>query len=162
MKYYVKVNLFSEPKMKAELLLKREILLTVTDTDIEEYNDDNDEQLKIDRQRLLESLDDHTYIVELWDIFTSDDVSEWFEDFIYSFRDKGEDTNLKPRTKSTHYECKEVAVLITGSNDLYVGWSYFYGGGKHGQPEEIEWMADCYLLNMSIETVQIKVFKPVD
>lgn len=46
---------------------------------------------------------------------------------------------------SRHYETKAVASLAP--NGQWVGWTYWYGGGKHGNPEEIEWMEDAYLLD---------------
>jgi len=33
----------------------------------------------------------------------------------------------------------------------YIGWTYWYGGGKHGNPEEIEWVSDAYFLNLEKE-----------
>lgn len=45
---------------------------------------------------------------------------------------------------SRHYESKAVAACISG---VWVGWTYWYGGGKHGDPEEIEWMNNAYFLN---------------
>lgn len=39
---------------------------------------------------------------------------------------------------SRHYESKSVAAqYLDGS---WVGWTYWYGGGKHGCPEEVEWI----------------------
>ena len=46
---------------------------------------------------------------------------------------------------SRHYESKAVAAqFIDGS---WVGWTYWYGGGKHGEPEAIDWMDEAYDLN---------------
>ena len=46
---------------------------------------------------------------------------------------------------SRHYESKSVAArYIDGS---WVGWTYWYGGGKHGEPEGIDWIPDAYDLS---------------
>jgi hypothetical protein len=44
--------------------------------------------------------------------------------------------------RSRHYESKSVAAkYVDGS---WVGWTYWYGGGKHGEPEAVEWMDSAY------------------
>lgn len=44
-----------------------------------------------------------------------------------------------------NYENKSVAArMFDGS---YVGWTFWYGGGKHGQPQSIDWMPYAYELN---------------
>ena len=48
-----------------------------------------------------------------------------------------------------HYEAKSVAArMVDGS---WVGWLYWYGGGKHGEPESIDWMEDAYPLDVTEE-----------
>ena len=43
---------------------------------------------------------------------------------------------------SRHYESKSVASqYLDGS---WVGWTYWYGGDKHGEPEAIDWIEDAY------------------
>lgn len=46
---------------------------------------------------------------------------------------------------SRHYESKSVAAQAP--NGQWVGWTYWYGGGKHGEPEAIDWMEDAYFLD---------------
>lgn len=50
-----------------------------------------------------------------------------------------------------HYESKSVAACFYGK---WVGWTYWYGGGKHGNPKEIEWMEDAYFLDC-VETQEL-------
>jgi len=50
-------------------------------------------------------------------------------------------TNL-PTPYSRHYEAKSVAAQCRDGS--WVGWTYWYGGGKYGNPQEIEWMRDAY------------------
>jgi len=47
-----------------------------------------------------------------------------------------------PCDYSRHYENK--AVAAKAPDGTYVGWTYWYGGGKHGEPEAIDWMEYAY------------------
>jgi hypothetical protein len=58
------------------------------------------------------------------------------------------DTDIDPGY-SRHYESRSVATqMLDGS---WVGWTYWYGGGKHGDPGAIEWIEDAYPLNVHEE-----------
>lgn len=56
-------------------------------------------------------------------------------------RSSGTKTNLECRL-SRHYESDAVAARMPDGS--WVGWTYWYGGGKHGEPEAVEWMAYAY------------------
>lgn len=58
---------------------------------------------------------------------------------------------------SRHYESRAVAANINGQ---WVGWIYWYGGGKHGEPQEVDWMEYAYLLDCKEEekTVTVRIF----
>ncbi len=56
---------------------------------------------------------------------------------------------------SRHYESKSVAKEIAPG--VWVGWTYWYGGGKHGEPSEVPWLDDAYLLD--VETVMEPVLE---
>lgn len=59
---------------------------------------------------------------------------------------------------SRHYESKSVAAqYLDGS---WVGWTYWYGGGKHGEPESVDWMDSAYDLACAEEekTVTVRTF----
>ena len=63
---------------------------------------------------------------------------------------------------SRHYESKSVAAkMVDGS---WVGWTYWYGGGKHGEPEAIDWMDRAYDLNCKEEEkmVVVRTFTKVE
>lgn len=76
------------------------------------------------------------------------------QDIEYEFRSGEVETGL-PTQYSRHYESKEVAAkLIDGG---WVGWTYWYGGGKHGNPEEIEWMGGAYALDCVEEQKMVTV-----
>lgn len=56
---------------------------------------------------------------------------------------------------SRHYESKSVARQF---GDKWVGWTYWYGGGKCGQPGEVEWIDDAYFVDAKEETKVVLVF----
>ena len=86
-----------------------------------------------------------------FDEITSDNIDEVWEDNydlvrdeLYEFREGEVETDL-PTKSSRHYECHEVASqMVDGS---WVGWTYWYGGGKHGCPEDMDWMTGAYNLD---------------
>lgn len=63
---------------------------------------------------------------------------------------------------SRHYESKSVAAKMPDGS--WVGWTYWYGGGKHGEPESIDWMKDAYSLNVTEEEklVVVRTFTKVE
>ena len=72
------------------------------------------------------------------------DDSESALDIVYDFREGEVETDI-PCECSRNYELKSVAAkMFDGS---WVGWTYWYGGGKHGNPEEIPWMEYAYDLD---------------
>jgi hypothetical protein len=56
---------------------------------------------------------------------------------------------------SRHYESKSVARQF---GDKWVGWTYWYGGGKHGEPKSVEWMEHAYFVEAKEETQVVLVF----
>jgi hypothetical protein len=71
------------------------------------------------------------------------------------------ETNI-PSDYSRHYESKSVAAKAP--NGQWVGWTYWYGGGKHGCPEEIDWMEYAYFLDCVEEqkVVTVRTFSKVE
>src|SRR5690606_32728244 len=63
-----------------------------------------------------------------------------------------------PCDDSRHYESK--AVAAKAPNGQWVGWTYWYGGGKHAEPEAIGWMEHAYFLDCKEEkkTVIVRTF----
>lgn len=84
----------------------------------------------------------------LWD--EADDIY----DAIYEMREGEVDTNIDA-PYSRHYESKSVAVQAP--NGQWVGFTHWYGGGKHGNPEEIDWIEYAYLLDCKEEEKLVKV-----
>lgn len=60
---------------------------------------------------------------------------------------------------SRHYESKSVAAKLPDGS--WVGWTYWYGGGKHGEPESVEWISEAYDLNCTEEerVVTVRTFE---
>lgn len=90
---------------------------------------------------------------ELFDLYQDD-----LQDDLYALRSGDVVTNV-PHEWSRHYESKSVAVQTPDGS--WVGWTYWYGGGKHGEPEAIEWMDSAYNLSCTEEQklVTIRTFK---
>lgn len=75
-----------------------------------------------------------------------DNGEHW--DALNEIRSGEVETNL-PREWSRHYESKAVAAEMPDGS--WVGWTYWYGGGKHGEPEAIDWMNYAYALDCKEE-----------
>ena len=56
---------------------------------------------------------------------------------------------------SRHYECKAVAKKI---GDRWVCWLYWFGGGKHGEPDAIDWIEDARYVEEA-EPIMTKAFR---
>jgi hypothetical protein len=56
---------------------------------------------------------------------------------------------------SQHYEAKAVAAQAPDGS--WVGWTYWYGGGKYGEPEAVEWMDSAYDLDLHEEEKLVTV-----
>jgi hypothetical protein len=126
--------------MTPELKIKREILLSAAKDDPE--------------QRAV-PLDTEGAVRAAWDNLVDLDI-HW--DYMSDFRSGGVETNL-PCAWNRNYESKSVACKL--SDGSWVGWTYWYGGGKHGEPEAIDWMQDAYDLECTEEEklVVVRTFK---
>lgn len=76
-------------------------------------------------------------------------------DVEYEFRD-GVPTSLPQREYSRHYENYEVAAEMP--DGTWVGWTFWHGGGKHGEPEGIDWISGAYFVEMKVEMKPVRVF----
>lgn len=82
-------------------------------------------------------------------------------DYESGFREGDCETDI-PCDYSRHYETRSVAMKC--SDGSWVGWTYWYGGGKHGCPEEIDWISEAYDLSCTEEwkTVLVRTFEVVN
>jgi rhodanese-related sulfurtransferase len=86
---------------------------------------------------------------------------EWLlSDIESEFREGEIETNIGAPC-SRHYESRSVAAKLCDGG--YVGWVYWYGGGKHGEPSAIDWMNEAYELTITErKTVEVLVFAKVE
>ena len=75
---------------------------------------------------------------ELYERFMEEDG---YYDVVEEVRGSGVETKL-PSDYSRHYEGTAMAMRMPDGS--WVGWTYWYGGGKHGQPESVPWMEEAY------------------
>ena len=94
---------------------------------------------------------------ELWEELKNTDT-HW--DLIGELRSGEVETEI-PSEYSRHYETKSVATKM--SDGSWVGWTYWYGGGKHGNPSEIDWMEYAYDLEVTEKrkTVIVRTYKRI-
>jgi hypothetical protein len=74
-------------------------------------------------------------------IYQQADADDWLQDARNEIRETGTKTSL-PSPFSRHYESEAVAAQAPDGS--WVGWTYWYGGGKYGEPEAIDWIEDAY------------------
>ncbi|UJQ43523.1 hypothetical protein [Acinetobacter phage vB_AbM_WUPSU] len=60
------------------------------------------------------------------------------------------DANLNAITWSRSYEIDVRAMKIDG---VWVAWDFYYGGGKHGEPESFDWISNARVVNC--EEIQV-------
>lgn len=90
------------------------------------------------------------------DLYAAADVDDGMCDAIDEVRGSGEETGLRTGY-SRHYESSAVAKRLP--DGTWVGWTYWYGGGKHGEPSAVPWMEDAYGVTAREETRVVLVFE---
>lgn len=129
--------------MKASSKLQKEIILKAIEANVikdKKYKLNTDLEIKLNYKKIHQE-------------------SYCFRDFINEFRHKGERSNV-PAPFSRYFESKSIAYkLVDGS---WVGWTYWYGGGKYAYPENIDWVEECYnlkLMKQKRKIITIKKFE---
>jgi len=122
--------------MTPEQKIKHAIILSVA----EYYSDDTAitdtiEALEVDVKNIDES----------YDMICEQDL-QW--EAVYEMREGQVETNV-PCDDSRHYESKSVAMCMPDKS--WVGWTYWFGGGKHAEPDAIDWMNESYNLDCKEE-----------
>lgn len=114
-------------------------------------------KLAIEDYRKNESID-VDIIIDTFDDFI--DIYPYAEDIIrdkeYEFRGSFDLETDIPYEWSRNYEAKSVAKKL--SDGRWVGWTYWYGGGKHANPAEIDWISDAYFLDITEEEKVMTVY----
>lgn len=90
-----------------------------------------------------------------------EECEDTFQDYKYELRDGEVETDI-PCEHSRHYEAKSVAAQAP--DGTWVGWTYWYGGGKHAEPEAIDWINKAYDLDCQEEEklVVVQTFTKVE
>lgn len=113
-------------KLSAPLALKKYIVQEANKIAYQGFHFDG----PLNTEEEIERAYDYTIDKDNYGIKT--EIKEW-----------GFDTDLSTPL-SRHYECDAKAIK---TEDGWVGYNYWYGGGKHGAPESIDWISDAYYLN---------------
>jgi hypothetical protein len=72
-------------------------------------------------------------------------------------RNSGEPTDLPDHDGSSrNYESFEVGRIL--DSGAAVGWTFWHGGGKHSEPNQINWVDSAYFLKAREETRVVKVW----
>ena len=87
-------------------------------------------------------------------IFSDANEDYEIQDSVDEIRQGEFETDI-PCDCSRHYESKSVAAKMP--DGTWVGWTYWYGGGKHGEPEAIDWMDSAYDLDVKEEEKVVTV-----
>lgn len=124
--------------MKAEYRIKRHILMGLM-LQGHEIKGDYD-------------LNDESVIETLWEKFHDEDLTQ---DALSDFRCSGVVTGFECEW-SRHYDSCAVGRQL--SDGTAVGWTYWSGGGKHGEPEAIDWIEKSYDLDVREEMRPVKIF----
>lgn len=90
------------------------------------------------------------------DLYAAEEGADDRHDAVAEVRGSGEETGL-PTEWSRNYEANAVAKELP--DGTWVGWTYYYGGGKHSEPGAIPWMEDAYTVTAHEETRVVRVFK---
>lgn len=130
--------------MKPISYLYRELILEVVNSiDGDDGLDESEQafaiELKAKSLNLTNPLDfDEKQCKDIYDSIVDSPLSGYLSDVKSELREGKVETELIPEACG-YFESEAVAIPITGMLDLYVGWTYFFGGGKHSNPESIEW-----------------------
>jgi hypothetical protein len=116
-------------------------------------------QHKIMREILLQATKDspEEFKFAVTDLDTEEGINDAYDqlinadaywDYECAFRQGQVETNIPPES-SRHYCSRSVAMKT--SDGSWVGWTYWYGGGKHGEPQSEPWMDYAYDLDCKEE-----------
>lgn len=110
------------------------------------------------RRRYGETVDAQEITVHNVDALFEAGNEDWdLQDSLNEVREGEVETKL-PCQSSRHYESKSVAAKMP--DGTWVGWTYWYGGGKHGEPEAVDWIEYAYDLDVTErqETVTVRTY----
>lgn len=120
--------------MNAQQLLRKAILLKAVDFENIVPFKENLSGDEIDR--LYESYDRWNELADPWN----------------EIRYSGIDCNLKATTWSRHYDVDSKAIKI---DDKWIQFDYYYGGGKHSEPEYFDYIEHAKIVDCTEEQITI-------
>ena len=97
---------------------------------------------------------------EAWDSFAEGDCEDTLRDAVNDIRGGQAETGFTCPV-SRHFEAKSVGAKLPDGS--WVGWTHWHGGGKHGEPEAIDWISDAYDIACTEEQqiVTVRIFAKV-
>lgn len=104
---------------------------------------------------IFKELENDRDVSLFYEFIEESECSDLLQDARSEFRQGEQETEIECDW-SRHYESKSVAAEMDDGS--WVGWTYWYGGGKHGEPEAGDWMEDSYDLGFIEETKIVKIF----
>lgn len=109
------------------------------------------------KEGVVLSLDNAEDIYECPDEFLNGEyLEDKMSDALCEIRHTGEEINLSAKNYSRHYEVDCVAAKF---DDVWIAWDYYYGGGKHADPDAIDWIPDAEILNLDKEEEVVTVVR---
>jgi hypothetical protein len=132
--------------MEVEYKIMKQILIDMLTEEQMDSDDDLDLSTVEGIQEAWEQAEEYNGVFSDTEII--DEVSE--------FRDSGQSTNLTCKGYSRHYESEQVARKL--DDGTYVSWIYWSGGGKHGEPEAVDWMDGAFEVNCVEEQKMVTVY----
>lgn len=97
---------------------------------------------------------------KLYNDFVNDDnTCDYIQDAKGHVRTGQYQTKVDNGDYSRNYENE--SVCLKTEDGKYVGWTYWFGGGKHGNPSSIDWISDAYFLECEEKkkVVIVRTFK---
>lgn len=85
-----------------------------------------------------------------------DGNSDFIQEIRNDLRTWGTETNISCEY-SRHYDSNAVAYQLKDGN--WIGWTFWYGGGKWGEPDAIPWMEHAYDLEIISEKEVVAVVR---
>ena len=100
-------------------------------------------------------------IDELYDDALNGEYSDEVNEEYYNIRHDGEEINLPTSRTSRHYEVDTHVLKI---DDNWIAFDYYYGGGKHSEPDSIDWLDTCRFVycEEKVVTQTIRTFKELE
>lgn len=150
--------------MKPLSYLYRELILGIlTSIDGDSTLDEDEEmftiELKAKSADLTNPLNfDEKQCEDTYRSIRTSPLSGYLDELESELREGKVKTGLVPECGG-NAESEAVAIPVSGISNLYIGWTYFFGGGKHSNPESIEWMENCYLVKAKDRVQTVRFFE---